>query len=265
MKIGSVAYHAMAHSLSGVAPYYIVNEFPRSGGTWLAAMLSEALDVPFAERRLPPPRAAILHGHFWSRWGLNNVVAMWRDGRDVLTSYYHYWMFRDSLSASAMTFRVRADLGFADPSDVVANMPTFIDYCFTRQRYPRFSWRQFVDQWEAAPGVVHARYEALHSDTAGELARIVRDVTGAELAEDVAQNVAEEFAFEKRAGRAAGQEDRESFMRKGIVGDWRNCFSGEARAAFHQHAGDALIRLGYEPDASWVDAPDDSCLAVGVQ
>ncbi|MEO2003909.1 MAG: sulfotransferase domain-containing protein [Candidatus Poribacteria bacterium] len=249
--------------LSGVAPYYIVNEFPRSGGTWLAKMLSEALDVPFAQHSLPPPRAAILHGHFRAGWGLNNVVAMWRDGRDVLTSYYHYWMFRDSLSDAPMSGKVRADLGFADSADVMTNMPAFIDYCFTRQRYPRFSWSQFVDLWGTAPGVVHARYEALHTGTAAELARIVRDVTGTELAEDVAQQVAADFAFEKRAGRAAGQEDRESFMRKGIVGDWRNCFSREARVAFHGHAGDALITLGYEQDGGWVDAPDDVSAASG--
>jgi hypothetical protein len=123
LKFRSVVYHAMAHALSGVAPYYIVNEFPRSGGTWLAGMLGAALDAPFAQHRLPPVGRAVLHGHFRHRPGLNNVVMLWRDGRDVLTSFYHYWMFRDQISKPGLSAQVRADLAFSEPEDVRANMP----------------------------------------------------------------------------------------------------------------------------------------------
>lgn len=244
----------MARSLSGVAPYYVVNEFPRSGGTWLASMLAVALDAPFAQHRLPGAGKAVLHGHFRGGWGLNNVVVLWRDGRDVLTSYYHYWMFRDQISSPELSAQVRADLAFADPTDVRANMPEFVDYCFTRQRYPRFSWGDFARGWATAPGVVHARYESLHADAATELSRIVREVSGAELDPGAASKVAKDFAFETRSGRATGEEDRGSFMRKGIVGDWRNAFSREARATFERHAGEALVALGYEEGPGWVDA-----------
>ena len=258
VKVRSAVYHAMAHSLSGVAPYYIVNEFPRSGGTWLASMLGVALDAPFAQHRPPPAGRAVLHGHFRHGWGLNNVVMLWRDGRDVLTSFYHYWMFRDQISKPELSAKVRADLSFADPEDVRRNMLEFIEYCFTRQRYPRFSWAEFVRLWAKAPGVVHARYEDLHADAAVELTRIVREVSGVELDGDTARKVATDFAFEKRAGRATGEEDRGSFMRKGIVGDWQNAFSTEARAAFERYAGDALVALGYEQDIGWANgSPSD--------
>jgi hypothetical protein len=54
------------------------------------------------------------------------------------------------------------------------------------------------------------------------------------------------------AGRKRGEEDQFSFLRKGIVGDWRNHFSAEAAVVFDAHAGSALIELGYEPDRSWI-------------
>ena len=40
---------------------YVVNEYPKSGGSWVAEMLSEALGVPFPRNRLPMLRSSILH------------------------------------------------------------------------------------------------------------------------------------------------------------------------------------------------------------
>ena len=48
----------MAHCLSGLLPIYIVNEFPKSGGTWLCRMLASALGMPFEDNVDPPIRAA---------------------------------------------------------------------------------------------------------------------------------------------------------------------------------------------------------------
>jgi hypothetical protein len=63
--------------------------------------------------------------------------------------------------------------------------------------------------------------------------------------------VVDEFSFERQAGRPSGQEDRTSFLRKGVVGDWRNQFSQEAREVFDRYAGEELILLGYEKDRQW--------------
>ena len=57
-------------------------------------------------------------------------------------------------------------------------------------------------------------------------------------------------------GRKAGEEDRGSFIRKGVAGDWVNHFGPTAARRFDELAGDALVAVGYEEDRDWVDRYD---------
>jgi hypothetical protein len=79
----------LVHLLSGALPLYVVNEFPKSGGTSVGQMLGRALRVPFPRNRLPVLRTSIMHGHYLSPRAMKNVVVAWRDGRDVMVSWYH--------------------------------------------------------------------------------------------------------------------------------------------------------------------------------
>jgi hypothetical protein len=111
----------------------------------------------------------------------------------------------------------------------------------------------FVRRWHGRKDAIHVRYEDLHGDTAGKLQRIVLGLTGERLRLEEATAIAEEFSFERQAGRQPGEENKRSFLRKGLVGDWRNHFSREAKATFDRYAGDGLILLGYERDRTWVE------------
>jgi hypothetical protein len=115
-----------------------------------------------------------------------------------------------------------------------------------------------VRRWRGRKEATHVRYEDLRRDTAGELRRIVLGLTGERLSPEEAGAIAEEFSFERQAGRQPGEENRKSFLRKGVVGDWRSHFSPEARETFDRYAGDELILLGYERDRAWVEDPDAS-------
>jgi hypothetical protein len=55
----------------------------------------------------------------------------------------------------------------------------------------------------------------------------------------------------ERMMKYVGQPERSSTYRKGAVGDWREEFSPEIKKLFKAHAGDWLIRLGYEKDNNW--------------
>lgn len=255
---GALRY-GMVHLLSGVLPLYIVNEYPKSGATWLSQMLAAALGVPFPRHRFPALRSSIMQGHYLDGWGMRNVVVVWRDGRDVMVSFYHFCLFRLPYGNAELVDEVRRDLPFADYDDVRRNLPAFIEYAFTRHQHPRFSWSQFVRCWLDAPGVVQTRYEALRDDPERELRRVVAALSGRELAPARAKAIVEQFSFEQQSGRKAGVEDRHSFFRKGLVGDWKNHFSKEARAVFDHYAGAELIALGYERDRAWVGG--DAALA----
>jgi hypothetical protein len=246
----------MVHLLSGTLPLYVVNEYPKSGGTWVGQMLGRALGVPFPRNRFPVLRPSIMHGHYLHPWGIKNVVVVWRDGRDVMVSWYHQQLIPHEYNQIQVA-RSRRELPLRDYDDVYASMPAFIAYAFNRPHSPSFSWTDFVRRWHAREDTVHVRYEDLRRDTAGELRRIFAGLTGKRLEPERASAIAEEFSFERQAGRRPGEEDRKSFLRKGVVGDWRAQFSPEARDVFDRHAGKELLLLGYERDRGWVEKTDE--------
>ena len=258
----------MVHLLSGVVPFYIVNEFPKSGGTWVGQMLGRALGIPFPRNRFPVFRPSVMHGHYLNPWGMRNVVVPWRDGRDVIVSWYHQQLISHEWNQQQVESS-RREFPLENYEDVYGNLPAFIEYAFTRSHptsfpwadfvrpftsphAPNFSWTDFVHSWHERKGVVHVRYEDLRRSTAEQLRRIVSQLTDHTLSPEEAAAIAAEFSFERQSGRRSGEEDKKSFLRKGVVGDWREQFSPEAREVFDRYAGDELILLGYERDRSWV-------------
>jgi Sulfotransferase domain len=251
-KLQALARIGMVRFLAAPLSLYVVNEYPKSGGTWVGAMLGRVLDIPFPKNRLPAFRSSVMHGHYLNPWGIRNVVVVWRDGRDVMASWYHHCLFVNEHNNERLVRRTRKELSFSDYEDVRANLPEFIEYAFTRQAHPRFSWSDFVRRWYSRKGVCYVYYEDLHKDAAKELQRIFFELTGNRLSSDKATATAEQFSFSRLSGRKPGEESKGSFMRKGIVGDWRNNFSPDAREVFDHYAGNELLLLGYEQDRTWV-------------
>jgi hypothetical protein len=244
---------SMVHLLSGAVPLYVINEFPKSGGTWVGQMLGRALGVPFPRNRFPVLRPSIMHGHYLSPFGIKNAVAVWRDGRDVMVSWYHQQLLPHEHRNDAQVERTRREVSFKDYENVYENLPAFIEYAFTKPHSPSFSWTDFVHRWHQLNNVVHVRYEDVRRDAPGELRRVVRELTGTNLDREAATAIADEFSFERQSRRRSGEEDKKSFLRKGVVGDWKEQFSQEAREVFDRHAGRELILLGYEKNHEWVN------------
>lgn len=250
-KANGLFRYVLAHTATGILPLYIVNEYPKSGGTWVGQMLSTAMSLPFPRNCMPKFEPSIMHGHFIRPYGMKNVLCVWRDGRDVMVSWYYHCLFKNEHHNSRLVEIVRKDLQFDDWDDIRTNLPQFIEYVFRRQKYPNFSWADFVRIWRARSGVVHVRYEDMRVKTADELQRIVFELSGARIGGDNARDIAEKFSFARMSGRSQGEERKNSFMRKGIVGDWENHFSHEARRLFDEYAGNELISMGYEENHDW--------------
>lgn len=244
-KLNGFLRYALAHSSTRFFPLFVVNEYPKSGGSWVGALLGDALNVPFPRNRLPVFESSILHGHYMNAWNMHNVLIVWRDGRDVVISQYFHSFFKNERGNSRLVDKCRSELAFSDYYDVSRNLPQFMEYLFERRLYLDFSWSDFVSYWTDRNGCVYVRYEDLCENPVSELQRLVEQLSGRILESDRAEQIVDRHSFAKMSGRRVGEESIDSFMRKGVVGDWRNYFDERTLKQFEAYAGHALRKLGY--------------------
>ena len=252
----------MWHGFSGRLPLYLVPEFPKSGGTWFSQMLSDCLDLPFPRNsNYARFEKSVLSGHHMYSSNFKNVVVVIRDGRDTTVSAYYYMLFKNEINKQFGVDYNRKKLQFKDYDDIQANLPRFIEYLFVQ--YPKkgfhFSWAQFIDSWLHRDFPI-VRYEDLLVRAADILIEVTGKLTDQPISREKAEAIVDKYSFKKMSGRKQGQENKTSFVRKGIAGDWKNHFTADARKLFDQYAGEQLIKAGYESDHSWVtqSAPDST-------
>jgi len=263
-KLNGASRHAIARgALNMVAPPIVVTEYPKSGGTWTSQMLSAALDIPYPRNRLPHLRKQILHGCYRRVHPNIKTIVLWRDGRDTMVSFYYHLMFEKPITSARYGQSVIRKLGIEDVYDVQTYMPRFIEWAF-EEGYPRFSWSYFVNFWSGKPGHVESSYEAVTRDPKGELKRLLAHVSERQFTDGQLQAVIDEYSFENQTKRVRGEEDVTQFIRKGIVGDWKNVFNKEACETFEHYAGRELLLLGYENDSKWVGTQAKKIIDSGV-
>lgn len=244
----------MWHSLSGVLPIYLVPEYPKSGGTWFSQMLSDCLELPFPRNSTPAKlKSCILSGHHLYRPRFKNVTVVIRDGRDIMVSAYYYMLFKNEINKQFGVDHYRRHLKFADYDNITENMPRFIEQLFdthVKETF-HFSWSNFIDSW-LSHDVAVVKYEDLLTHAAEILVQTTQRLIGKDIGIQRAREVVEKYSFKNLSGRKQGEENKKSFVRKGIAGDWKNHFSLEARQIFDHYAGQQLIAAGYETDHQWV-------------
>lgn len=253
IKTEALLRRVLCHTFSGSLPIYIITEYPKSGGTWFCQMLADYLQVPFPRNQIPSIRAQVQHVHYKYHPSIKNVTCVVRDGRDVMVSYYYHSLFvAESKLNSHVVRKTKQDLRIDDPENVRENLGKFIEYKFSGKGFPRFTWVEFIDSW-MGKNVPLVKYEDLLINATPELSRILNTLTGKLPDQNRLEEIERNYKFEKLAGRKAGNEKVNSFLRKGIAGDWKNTFTREAKEIFNYYAGDTLVKLGYEDNDSWVN------------
>jgi hypothetical protein len=250
LRIEGVFRYMLARNLLQPLGAYLVTEFPKSGGSWIGLMISDALQLPFPRHRMPRFGPSFLHGHYRFPAPVKNTLVVWRDPRDIMVSWY-YHCTQGTVTNPGFMREVRRDLKLDDYDDVRGNLPAFIEYSFTRQRSPRFSWNDFYDCWWGREDATAVRYEDFLADCVPTLQAAVRELAGLELSTEKAAEIADRYSFRRMSGRTPGQENASSFLRKGVAGDWRTKFTPEAAQVLHAHTGDRLVEMGYESDPLW--------------
>jgi len=256
VKLDALQRLMMWYGLSRSGRYYLVTEYPKSGGTWFCQMLSAYLEIPYPRNQRPPFtfKPCVLHDHFLpSRLLGNDVVGVIRDGRDVMISAYYHFLFHSDSNIPWAVEEMRRVMPFGDYEDIEKNLPPFIEFMFTKFNRKRFHfrWDEFVYAC-TKQDVTIVRYEDLLENAAGVMSTAIHKVTGLEPDLDKIQVVTQRFSFEVQTGRKRGQENAASFLRSGVAGGWKKKMSVRACEVFDYYAGDALILAGYEPDRTWV-------------
>lgn len=232
---------------------YPVLEYPKCGGTWLCRMLADTLQLPFAQfASMPIAMPSVVHGHWNYHKGFQNTTFLVRDGRDVMVSFYfHFVRLHERAQSNKFKKGLRHLYGDnPDLTNIRANLPKFIEYINENPLGSPTDWATYNDRWWDQPGVVYTRYEALRNDCLVEMRRISK-AHGIECDDWRLERAVEGHSMERAAGRKPGQEDRNSFIRKGVVGDWKNHFNQESLRVFSDICGPTLARLGYEQSPDW--------------
>lgn len=222
----------------------LVNAYPKSGVTWLLHLVCDLLEGVHQDT---PQMKPLTYDHpVTSDWVIRKthypyweqaiphlkkkiVVLTQRDPRDIVVSAMHY--------------RKALDLGKAIDVMVQSNYVGYLE-----------SWLKPVEPLKVEKLVI-TRYESLHLGP-GELARIFVSITdtpleGALIPDGVmekAKLALERQSFENMVKQLGG--DRH-FMRKGIVGDWRNHFDRETAREFNNHFGEFMLSQGYIDSLEW--------------
>lgn len=252
-KAAMLQKEVVARIQSRMYPVYLVNEYPKSGGTWLKYMLADVLGYPAWTKGRLAWAPCVMQAHWLAQKGRCRNIVLFRDGRDVMVSYYYHSLFLNELQNKTLVEIARKSFDFSDLEDIRANLLPFMKRYFDAPIAPSFSWLEFVNTWANRPNTVVCKYEDLRRDTRGEVCRLYRALTGKSLDEEKAQETVIKHSMENMRKKHAEfnpgvdrQENAEiSFIRKGSVGGWSECFTDEALEWFEDKAGSALDAIGY--------------------
>lgn len=228
----------------------VVNEYPKSGGTWVAKMIGSLMDYPFTDNNVTVSRSnAVLRTH-WDPRDLPRGVYVLRDGRDVMVSLFHHRCRRVEQDPQVARI-VNSVYPFTlDPERVKEQLAEFIEVeMTTRTAGSPLSWPRHVEAALNNPNLSVVRYEALRSDPVDSLVPLAKTLLpGARVTRE---RVAASVTLHDRANiLGATHAMGNSSMRAARVGEWADVFTAEALAVFDRYCGDALRLAGYSKAAT---------------
>lgn len=232
--------------------------YPKSGNTWTRFLLANLLFpekspsfgnlhklIPDPEvtpkremDRMRRPRVIKSHDCFDPRYP--RVIYITRDPRDVVLSQYHYHRKLRKI-------------------DDAAPLAQFVARFLAGQTCIHGSWGENVASWlvkqRNEASFLMLRYEDMVSDTATELAKIVRFLGLRYDSRRIEQAVERSSAKEmRRLERADGEQCKLiagsrfdlSFVRSARAGGWRSELPGNLAAGIEKAWGPAMLHLGYD-------------------
>jgi hypothetical protein len=225
----------------------VIAEYPKSGGSWITGLIGDALGLPkrdiyFSEEyksfnfwkhpwyrgvtTVELPDACVIKSHELPDSQLHNVatsvVHLVRDGRDVVVSKYFF------------------ERDFCVKNGVYKKFDEDFDHYVKRVSG---EWNRFVLSW-IEKGIPFVRYEDFLTTPMDAVQRTL-DSVGMKASTQSIVRALEENTKAKVHASLDATFQYNTFVRKGVAGDWRNHFDDDHIIAFRQNAGEAFARLGY--------------------
>jgi len=265
---GSYSTRFVGARLGRRAPYIYVCEFPKSGGTWLAKMISQYLQIRRAENDwFPPLGRSVVHNHWTEEQRISPAVYLYRDGRDACVSMYFHLQRRFARDAPGLKKKLLGRYPLfqrGTPSEARCRdqLAEFIELWRNDPLGSHVNWSEHIARWRPHWSVA-VSYEELLEDCHGTMTRVLKGIGVSSVDTARLKQTINDCSFEKQTNRRRGEVDQESFIRKGIAGDWRNWFDTRSAALFDKYFGNTLVELGYEPDHQWVNCVAETTVSTG--
>ena len=192
------------------------------------------------------PGMFLTHGEFLTRPDFQAArrFAVIRDPRDTIVSLYFSLKVSHALDAAGQIQTARTQL---NTLSVEEGLAWVFDRDLARFAEIQRSWLE--------SGEIVVRYEDLLPRDVEEFSTLFLERLALPLDAATLRTAVEACRFEKVYQRKLGETDVNSHARQGLPGDWRHHFTPRLCRLFRERTGDLLVRAGYEPDDSWVDAP----------
>jgi hypothetical protein len=238
----------------GHPPFFILTEFPRSGGNWIRDQIADVLQLPAPRfSRLPTTFRAIIHNHD-HRPTRHPTLYVLRDPRDVFVSHFHKIVATYLNGESSLRRKILARhpslaprLVKGEPGPLVPDL-AFYEEWLNRSVGVRVSWPEHVSGFVGSTddNIVIIRYEDVINDGIATLTRAATRLSGAAPDEDVVRFALTRNSFERQTDRKTGETDNMSTKRQGLAGAWRRDLPPELKERFKERMRDELRLCGYE-------------------
>ncbi len=214
--------------------------FPKSGNTWISYLSSYCLNLPFnnfgnptANQKRTWVKELTSGGQPWAAlkgYGFVQkthrspdqvpvdsglVIYAIRDPRDTFVSYNYFMK--------------------GPHANLLGRVRYFLLGLFGKELQIRWfikQWKTHLDQWQQRSEIILS-YDKLLLEGPQYLCKTFCHAPF-DVPEEIVKQAYETFSFKNMSGgRKPGSEDKGSFFRKGISGDWRNHFSAEEIKVFN--------------------------------
>ncbi len=243
-----------AHRLGwceSIMPVITVNEFPKSGGTWVAKLVASAVDLPFIDSTtLPPGCPCVIRNHWNPKKIRLPAIFVVRDSRDVMVSLFHH-RIRNKEKTKALNEEYRKVLGEdLCLSKIQSQMAGFVGVESEYKGYGNYlGWANHVkfslQAIQKDNRSVLVKYEDMLENPIDVLDETVTKISGMKVSRDKLELVVKLFSIDLVKKNQPISSNQTTFVRAGVAGGWRDSFSTDAEEILSLKSGEVMRELGY--------------------